>query len=177
MIREIAILAAALSMSPVQSAQDQGAQTQAVPPASDLDATVVDQAVRQIERGRFIFRQDTFGDQAFWGGKLRLHQAIAGEANGGVGAGLTPNAALRLGLKVDVNALPSAVRSGIRSGAVKLEDPATTLVLLQLNAVVGVKGYFDPSGQHLASVGITCALCHSTVDNSFAPGIGNRRDG
>lgn len=81
MIREIAVLAAALSMAPVQSAED--AETQSTLPTSDLDATVVDHAVRQIERGRFIFRQDTFGDQAFWGGKLRLHQAIAGEANGG----------------------------------------------------------------------------------------------
>jgi cytochrome c5 len=175
MIRQIAVLAAALSMAPVQSAED--AQTQATPPASDLDATVVDHAVRQIERGRFIFRQDTFGDQAFWGGKLGLHQAIAGEANGGSGRGLTPKAALRLGLKVDVNALPAAVRSGIRGGDVDLEDPATTLVLLQLNAVIGVKGFFDGSGQRMSSVGITCALCHSTVDNSFAPGIGNRRDG
>src|SRR5262245_3846403 len=142
MIREIAILAAALSISPVQSAEDPEAQTQATPPASDLDATVIDHAVRQIERGRFIFRRDTFGDEAFWGGKLRLHQAIAGDANGGTGPGLTPKAALRLGLKVDVNSLPSAVRAGIRSGEVMLDDPATTVVLLQLNAVVGVKGFF-----------------------------------
>jgi hypothetical protein len=177
MIRQIAILAAALSMAPVQSAEDPGAQTGATPPPSDLDATVVDHAVRQIERGRYIFRQDTFGDQAFWGGKLRLHQAIAGDANGGVGPGLSPKSALRLGLKVDVNALPAAVRSGIRSGDVDIEDPATTLALLKLNAVVGVKGFFDASGQHINAVGITCALCHSTVDNSFAPGIGNRRDG
>jgi hypothetical protein len=177
MIRQIAILAAALFMSPVQSAQDQDAETEATAPPSDLDATVVDNAVRQIERGRYIFRKDTFGDEAFWGGKLRLHQAIAGEANGGTGPGLTPQAALRLGLKVDVNALPSAVRAGIKSGEVKLDDPATTLVLLQLNAVVGVKGFFDQSGQHLTSVGITCALCHSTGDNSFSGGIGNRRDG
>src|SRR5262245_9747711 len=112
MIREIAVLAAALSISPVHAAED--AQTEATPPASDLDATVVDNAVRQIERGRFIFRQDTFGDQAFWGGKLHLHRAIAGDANGGTGPGLTPQAALRLGLKVDVNALPSADRKSTR---------------------------------------------------------------
>ena len=130
----------------------------------------------EILRGRKIFRFDTFGDQAFWGGTLRLHQAIAGQGNGGVGGGLSPKAALALGLKVDVDALPGKLRSDLRRGRVDLENPATTLALLQLDAVVGVRGFFDER-KRLQSVGITCALCHSTVDNSFAPGIGNRLDG
>jgi hypothetical protein len=131
----------------------------------------------EILRGRKIFRFDTFGDQAFWGDTLGLHRAIAGQANGGVGAGLSPKAALELGLKVDVNALPHALRNALRHGRVDLNDPATTLALLKLDAVVGVRGFFDERNQRLESVGITCALCHSTVDNSFAPGIGNRLDG
>jgi hypothetical protein len=175
MIREIAVLAAALATTPAQLAPS--AAPESAPPPSDLDVTVVDNAVREIERGRYIFRRDTFGDEAFWGDKLHLHQAIAGSANGGTGAGLSPTTALQLGLKVDVNALPGSVRSGIRGGTVSLDDPATTLALLKLNAVVGVKGFFDSSGEYLRSVGITCALCHSVVDDSFAAGIGNRRDG
>ena len=131
----------------------------------------------EILRGRKIFRFDTFGDQAFWGDTLGLHRAIAGQANGGVGGGLSPKAALELGLKVDANALPGRLRSDLRHKRVDLSNPATTLALLKLDAVVGVRGFFDDSTGRLQSVGITCALCHSTVDNSFAPGIGNRLDG
>jgi hypothetical protein len=131
----------------------------------------------EILRGRKIFRFDTFGDQAFWGDTLGLHRAIAGQANGGVGAGLSPKTALELGLKVDVDALPGKLRSDLRRGRVDLNNPATTLALLKLDAVVGVRGFFDDGSGRLQSVGITCALCHSTVDNSFAPGIGNRLDG
>jgi hypothetical protein len=129
-----------------------------------------------IERGKDIFRFDTFGDQAFWGGQLRLHQAIAGEEFGGVGPGLSPRAALALGLKVDVDALPVAIRAALRRGAVDLNSPAVTLELLKLNAVVGVTGFFDPEGT-IRSIGIQCALCHSTVNDSLAPGIGHRLDG
>lgn len=129
-----------------------------------------------IAQGKQTFRFDTFGDQAFWGGMLHLNQAIAGKANGGVGPGLSPKAALAAGLKVDVTKLPASVRQGIQNGTVNLNDPKTTLALLKLNAVVGVKGFFDSNGD-LNSVGIECALCHSTVDNSFAPGIGHRLDG
>jgi len=131
----------------------------------------------EILRGRKIFRFDTFGDQAFWGDTLGLHRAIAGQANGGIGGGLSPSAALGLGLKVDVDALPGKLRSDLRHNRVDLNDPATTLALLKLDAVVGVRGFFDDSSGRLQSVGITCALCHSTVDNSFGPGIGNRLDG
>ena len=141
-----------------------------------LDRETDAHATATVQRGREIFRDETFGDEGFWGGTIRLHQAIAGAAHGGVGPGVSPKTALAVGLKVDANAIPAAVAQKIQRGEVDLDDPATTLALLQLDAVIGVKGRFDSSGQ-LASVGITCALCHSTVDDSFAPGIGNRRDG
>lgn len=130
-------------------------------------------AVRMVQEGRQIFRHDTFGSESFWGGTLRLHEAIAGQANGGVGDGLSPVAALSLGLKVDSEALPQELLDAIGNNQVDLEDPASTLALLQNNAVVGVAGFFDGDGQ-LNAVGITCALCHSTVDDSVAPGIGRR---
>src|SRR5690242_2071735 len=129
-----------------------------------------------VAQGKQTFRFDTFGDQAFWGDTLHLNQAIAGAANGGVGPGVSPKTALSVGLKVDVDALPGSVQSAIANGQVNLDDPAVTLTLLKLNSVVGVKGFFDRNGR-LNSVGIECALCHSTVDNSFAPGIGHRQDG
>jgi hypothetical protein len=133
-------------------------------------------AASLLHDGERIFREDTFGDEAFWGDALKLHQAIAGAENGGTGPGVSPATALAVGLKVDVDALPGSVRADLRTGHINLNSPATTLALLKLNAVVGVKGFFEHSGQ-LRSVGIQCALCHSTVDNSFAPGIGRRLDG
>jgi hypothetical protein len=129
-----------------------------------------------IARGRATFRFDNFGNEDFWGGALRLHQAIAGTANGGVGPGVSPATALSVGLKVDSQMLPKPLVRALKQNQVPLDDPATTLALLKLNAVVGVKGFFDDYGR-ITSIGITCALCHSTVDNSFAPGIGARRDG
>jgi hypothetical protein len=129
-----------------------------------------------FEQGKEIFRFDTFGDEDYWSGQLELHKAIAGAALGGIGPGVSPKTALTAaGLKVDVDALPGNVRAQLRQGRIDLDNPANTLALLQLNAVVGVKGFFD--GGSLSSVGITCALCHSTVDNSFATGIGKRLDG
>jgi hypothetical protein len=133
-------------------------------------------ALAQVQRGRQIFRHDTFGDEAFWGDTLGLHRAIAGAALGGVGPGLSPKAALAAGLRVDVEALPLDIVRKLRRGEVNLDAPATTIALLKLDAVVGVKGRFDSAGA-LQSVGITCALCHSIVDSSFAPGIGRRLDG
>ena len=129
-----------------------------------------------VEQGKRTFRFDTFGDEVFWGDTLHLNQAIAGANNGGVGPGVSPKTALAVGLKVDVNPIPLPVRQAILAGQVNLDDPAVTLLLLKLNAVVGVKGIFDAAGK-LSSVGIECALCHSTVDNSLAPGIGARLDG
>ncbi|QDZ27134.1 hypothetical protein [Noviherbaspirillum sp. UKPF54] len=130
----------------------------------------------QIDEGRDIFRFDTFGDEAFWGDTLQLHKAIAGEKNGGVGPGVSPRTALAVGLKVDADALPADLQQQLNSGKVDLDDPATTVALLKLNAVVGVKGIFDSNG-NLKSMGVQCALCHSTVDDSLAPGIGRRLDG
>jgi hypothetical protein len=129
-----------------------------------------------VQEGKEIFRYDTFGDEDFWSGILHLDKAIAGSSNGGFGVGVSPRTALAVGLKVDAGRLPPEVAAGIQSGAISLDNPASTLALLRLNAVVGVKGNFDAKGG-LNSIGITCASCHSTVDNSFAPGIGNRLDG
>ena len=129
-----------------------------------------------IEEGKQIFRFDTFGDEDFWGGQLRLHEAIEGEQFGGVGPGVSPETALAVGLKVDVEALPKSLQTQLKKGQVDLTDPAVTLALLKLNAVVGVAGFFNSDGS-LSSIGLTCAFCHSTVDDSFAPGIGHRLDG
>jgi hypothetical protein len=130
-----------------------------------------------FEQGKQVFRFDTFGDEDFWGGQLHLEKAIEGAALGGVGPGVSPKTALTAaGLKVDVAALPGKLVSELKRGKVDLDSPATTLALLKLNSVVGVKGFFDKGGS-LSSIGITCALCHSTVDDSLAPGIGNRLDG
>src|SRR5262245_27004876 len=138
---------------------------------------VIQRNVRQfMDQGRQIFRFDTFGDEAFWGDNLKLHRAIAGSKFGGVGAGVSPRTALGVGLKVDSEALPSDLIEAIQKGRVNLDDPANTLALLRLNAVVGVTGFFDQGGG-IRSIGIQCALCHSTVDDSFAPGIGRRLDG
>jgi mono/diheme cytochrome c family protein len=131
---------------------------------------------RMMEEGRDIFRNDTFGDEAFWSDTLQLHKAIAGAGLGGVGPGVSPATALAVGLKVDSEALPNSVVKDLKKGRVNLDDPATTLALLKLDAVVGVKGSFNQDG-NLRSIGISCAVCHSTVDDSFAPGIGKRLDG
>jgi len=141
-----------------------------------LDARTDANGQALITRGRDVFRNDTFGDEDFWGGTLKLHQAIEGAANGGVGPGVSPKTALAVGLKVDAEALPESVIQAIQKGQVNLDDPKTTLALLKLNAVVGVKGQFNDDGS-MKTIGITCAVCHSTVDASFAPGIGLRRDG
>jgi hypothetical protein len=139
------------------------------------DPTLVN-ANRMVVQGRNVFRFDTFGDEAVWGGVLGLQKAIEGSKFGGVGAGISPKQALALGLKVDAAAIPKTVAAAIKAGKVNLDDPAVTLTLLKLNAVVGVKAFFAKDGS-LSSVGITCAICHSTVDDSFAPGIGKRLDG
>lgn len=141
-----------------------------------VNQPVAQNALRMINDGRQTFRFATFGDEAFWGDQLHLHLAIEGQKLGGAGPGVSPATALAVGLKVDVDALPPALRQQIRAGKVNLNDPAVTLALLKLNAVLGVTGHFNHQGT-LSSVGIQCALCHSTVDNSFAPGIGHRLDG
>lgn len=124
-----------------------------------------------VEKGREIFRFDTFGDETFWTDTARLHEVIQST--------VSPALALQVGLKVDVDALPQAVRDAIAAGQVDLNDPATTVTLLKLNSVLGVQGTVENvNGRDtLTRVGITCALCHSKVDDSFAPGIGRRLDG
>ncbi len=133
-------------------------------------------ALQMIKEGRQTFRFDTFGDEEFWGDSLKLHHAIAGKNLGGVGPGVSPKAALAVGLKIDMDALPKDLARRIREKKVDLDDPANTIALLKLGAVVGVKGFSNDAGQ-VRSVGITCAICHSTVDDAFAPGIGRRLDG
>src|SRR3954452_21321760 len=129
-----------------------------------------------VTQGRQVFRFDDFGDNAFWSGALQLAKAIEGRLLGGVGPGVSPATALKLGLKVDASALPKSVVDAIKAGKVNLNSPATTLALIKLNAAGGVTGHYSSSGR-LQSIGLTCAVCHSTVNNSFAPGIGQRRDG
>jgi len=163
----VAMTVTGLASAPGASARPGGAFSQG--PGNSAGAALVSQ-------GKQTFRFDTFGDESFWGGTLQLNKTIEGAAHGGIGPGLSPNEALALGLKVDVSALPGSVQQGILNGTINLNDPAVTLALLKLNAVVGVKGFFDSNGS-LSSVGIECALCHSTVDNSLATGIGHRLDG
>jgi hypothetical protein len=141
----------------------------------NFDAQILANANAFLEEGRNTFRFDTFGDEAFWGDALQLHQAIKGAALGGVGPGISPSTALMLGLKVDLDALPRPLINQLRQGRVNLNDPATTVALLKLDAVVGLKGFFQ--GDNLNSIGITCAVCHSTVDNALTFGIGHRLDG
>lgn len=121
-----------------------------------------------VSQGQQVFRYNTFGDEQFWTGTLQMNTVIEN--------GVSPKTALSVGLKVDADALPPSVVAGIKNGTIDLTSPATTVALLKLNAVVGLIGQVD-SNNHLTSLGISCALCHSTVDNSFAPGIGHRLDG
>jgi hypothetical protein len=130
-----------------------------------------------LEEGKGIFRHDTFGDEYFWGDTLQLHRAIAGERHGGVGPGLTPRQALMLGLKVDVDHVPRIMGQAIRGGSASLDEVQTTLELLKADAVVGVKAFYDSGGLRPTRIGITCALCHSTVNDALTKGIGNRLDG
>jgi hypothetical protein len=139
---------------------------------SNKDA-VTDEAAKMLAEGRNTFRFDTFGDEAFWGDTIQLHKGVAT---------VSPATALAVGLKVDAEALPSSLVDQVKAGKVDLNSPATTLALLKLNAVIGVTGFFNSDGT-LKSIGIQCALCHSTVDNSFstsqipAGNIGKRLDG
>ena len=147
-------------------------------PASKVapfDVTISQNAQSMMDEGRQAFRFATFGDEAFWSDGLGLDRAIEGEKNGGVGGGVSPATALKLGLKVDMDALPAALVEQVKAGKVDMNDPATTLALIKLNAVLGVVGTFN--GDRMTKVGLTCAVCHSTVDDAFAPGIGHRLDG
>jgi hypothetical protein len=159
----------------VRSAGQDASSASRLPTRSATVDPAVTYAADLVREGQRVFRYDTFGDEQFWGGALKLHQAINGAGLGGVGAGVSPATALAVGLKVDSDALPPALLQGIQRGTVDLNSPASTMALLRANAVVGLTGFFE--GDRLSSVGIQCALCHSDVDNRVAPGIGKRRDG
>ena len=135
---------------------------------SAYDPQIIENARAMLAEGRETFRRDTFGDEAFWGDTLQLHRAIE--------SSVSPKTALAVGLKVDSEALPDDLVAKIKKNEVNMDDPATTVALLKLNAVVGVQGFFEEGGR-MKSIGITCALCHSTVDDSFSAGIGRRLDG
>ncbi len=139
---------------------------EAAPAGRGKPDPVVRAAAASVEEGRRVFRFDTFGDEAWWTGVLRLNEPLAG---------VSPRTALSVGLKVDVDALPSHLASELRSGRVDLDDPGVTLALLAADAVVGVKAVVE--GGSLRSIGVTCAACHSTVDDALAPGVGHRLDG
>jgi hypothetical protein len=132
-------------------------------------ASVVSYAQAQnVADGQAIFRFDTFGDEQLWTDTLQMQEVIKN---------VSPRTALSVGLKVDSDALPPAVIDAIKAGQVNLDDPAVTIQLLKLNAVIGIIGKVVGTDDTLATIGISCALCHSTVDDSVAPGIGKRLDG
>ena len=149
------------------------AQSDPGPMQTSFDAQIAANGQDMLSRGRQIFRFDTFGDEAYWTDKLKLHQAIEGAKLGGVGPGVSPKTALAVGLKVDMEALPPDLVQKVQAGQVDLDDPATTLALIKLDSVLGVKGTFNQDGS-LKAIGLTCAVCHSTVDDAFMPGIGHR---
>lgn len=124
-----------------------------------------------LAAGRQVFRFDTFGDEQFWTDTARMHEVVQ--------RSVSPATALAVGLKVDADAIPADVAAAIKAGKVDLTDPATTVTLLKLNAVVGLKGTVTTVNgkDNLTRLGITCALCHSTVDDAFSKGIGHRKDG
>jgi hypothetical protein len=141
----------------------------AIEPGAAPDVQSSDSDIQEAKRreGQTIFRYDTFGDEQLWTDVLRMHEVVAT---------VPPTTALAVGLKVDVEALPAPVIDALKAGQVDLTNPAVTIELLRLNAVVGVRGTVTESGE-LTRVGITCALCHSSVDDSFVKGIGKRMDG
>ena len=130
-----------------------------------------DMSPQTLAEGQRVFRFETFNDEKFWTDTARMHEVVQ--------KSVSPTTALSVGLKVDAEAIPADVAAAIKAGQVDLNSPATTVTLLKLNAVVGLKGTVNTvNGRDtLVRLGVTCALCHSTVDNSFAPGIGRRIDG
>lgn len=144
---------------------------------SDFEGQINGNIKKMSKEGKEIFRYDTFGSEAFWGDKLKLHEAIAGEKYGGVGPGLTPRQALDLGIKVDMDKVVAHVVRVLKEGKPTefFDDPANTISLIRSDAVIGIKGFFK--GDKLTGIGIQCSFCHSTVDDKLKHGIGNRLDG
>ena len=168
------VVALARSAAPARATTEPSALP--VSKVAPFDVSIAQNMQQMMDEGRRTFRFDTFGDEAFWSDGLGLDRALAGTKLGGAGAGVSPKTALQLGLKVDMDALPPDLVAGVKAGTVDMDDPATTLALIRLNAVLGVVGTFDGSGR-MTKVGLSCAVCHSTVDDAFAPGIGHRLDG
>jgi hypothetical protein len=142
-----------------------------------FNQVVKSNADKMFADGQQVFRFDTFGDEAFWGGQLQQHKPIAGEKHGGTGPGLTPKQALAVGLKVDTDQLPAAVVALLKAKKVDFDDPKYTILLLKHDAVVGIKAIWDDKKENITAVGITCGFCHSTVDDAIQPGVGRRLDG
>jgi mono/diheme cytochrome c family protein len=132
-------------------------------PAAATVPAVNETSPTLIAEGQKIFRADTFGDEQLWTNTLRLNEVVEKSVD--------PTTALAVGLKVDADALPPGILD-----QVDLKSPATTVALLKMNAVVGLQATVDANNR-ITRLGVTCALCHSTVDNSIMPGIGHRRDG
>jgi mono/diheme cytochrome c family protein len=160
----VVVLAACSSTqtSPPTSNGEAGANLPPLPPVAESVGNA------QVPAGQHVFRFDTFGDERFWTDTAHLNEVIQ--------TSVSPKVAFSVGLKIDADALPRDVIAAIRAGKIDLNNPAVTVALIKLNAVVGVIGKVDDDN-NLRSVGISCALCHSTVNNSIAPGIGSRLDG
>ena len=169
------VLAFSCTTRPKEVRTDPAVRTQKFP-RQEFDDKIDKHASDMLAEGRKIFRYDSFGSEAFWGDELQLHKAILRQEKGGIGRGLSARRALQLGLKADSDKVPALLLEVLKEGSVGLDDPDTTLELLRADAVVGVKGVFDKKN-NMVSVGITCALCHSTVDDSYLKGIGRRLDG
>jgi hypothetical protein len=176
-MRSLSVLSLALAVACHSPAPAETPQNIAVKeaPAESYQKAIDGNAQKMLEAGRNVFRDETFGSEHYWGDKLRLHEVIAGEKHGGKGPGVTPRQALALGLRVDFGRIPSALGSVIKGGTLSFDDAENTNNLLKHDAVIGVKAFYD--GDKIVSIGITCALCHSTTDDNFGKGIGRRLDG
>lgn len=170
-MRTMAIVAVMIGGLGVMACGPKSTRDQAGPTPTGAGPASDDRSPQTLAEGQRVFRYETFGDEQFWTDTARMHEVIQ--------RSVSPNLALSVGLKVDAEAIPPAVAQAIKDGQVDLNSPATTVTLLKLNAVVGLRGTVNTVNgrDSLVRVGITCALCHSTVNNSFAPGIGQRRDG
>jgi len=171
----LVMIAFSCSTAPKGVRTDPALRTQKFP-RQEFEDKIDNNANKMMADGRKIFRYDSFGSEAFWGDELQLHKAILSKKKGGIGEGLSARRALQLGLKVDSDKVPALLGEVLKEGSIGLDDPDTTLELLRADAVVGIKGFFDKKN-NMASMGITCALCHSTVDDSYLKGIGRRLDG
>ena len=139
------------------------AKSDSVPPSAAIPPAPRRYRAALVTEGQQVFRFDTFGDEQLWTGKLGLNEVVEKKVD--------PMTALKIGLKVDADVLPPGILE-----KVDLKSPATTVALLKMNAIVGIQATVD-ANNHITQIGVTCALCHSTVDNSVMPGIGHRQDG